>query len=62
MTKPTVLSTGGISRCREGVRGVLRILSPRCGGGVGVGGFGIMDKLGYIARSADAGFPLPRGR
>jgi hypothetical protein len=61
MTEPTVLSTGGISRYREGLRGALRILSPRCGGGAGVGGFGMMLKLGYIAISGAEGFPLPRG-
>ena len=63
MTEPTVLSTGGISRCREGLRGALKILSPRCGGGggAGVGGFGMILKLGYIAISGAEGCPLPRG-
>ncbi|CAG8796449.1 6419_t:CDS:1, partial [Racocetra fulgida] len=41
-TEPTDLSTGEISRCREGLGAVLRRkLSLLCGG-VGIGGFGMV--------------------
>ena len=42
----TDLSTGGISLCWEVLRAVLQNLSLCCGGGAGIGGFGIMFKLG----------------
>ena len=56
-TEPTPLSTGGISRCREGLRPSLH---SRDRGRIGGGG-GIMFKFGRMARSDDDGYPLPYG-
>ena len=62
-TEPTVLSTGGISRWREGLgRPNLRRRGGSGGGSGGGIGLGIMFKFGLMARSDDDGYPLPCGR